>query len=225
MKSIQPSSEAASVPRPDVPGFPPAQRYPAGVELFQQGADATDVYLIDEGTVKLMRLESDGRLLILGLRSPASIVGAAAAIVQRPHTETPATLIPCLLRRLPAASFRHLVKTEPALSWHLHEMLSSEVCDQALRLAQLGCHSSRHRLVYMLWGFVSLQQRVHGDQREVRLRLPLKDHEIAGLIAVSPEHLSRLLKQMQREGVVRHDKGWLVVSDPQKLEQLVSAAS
>jgi CRP-like cAMP-binding protein len=225
MKHTHPSSEAASVPRPDVPGFPPAQRYPAGVELFQQGAAATDVFLIDEGIVKLMRFESDGRELILGLRSPASIVGAAAAIAQRPETETPATLSTCLLRRLPAASFRHLVKTEPALSWHLHEMLSVEVCDQAVRLAQLGCCSSRHRLEFMLWGFVSDQQPIHGDHREVRLRLPLKQYEIAELIAVSPEHLSRLLKEMQREGVVRHDKGWLVVSDLQKLERLVHAAS
>jgi CRP-like cAMP-binding protein len=129
------------------------------------------------------------------------------------------------LRRLPAASFRHLVKTQPALSWQLHEALSIELNDQTVRLAQLGCYSSRRRLVYVLWGLISAQQQVHGDHREVRVRLLLKHYEIAGLIAVSPEHLSRLLKQLQREGVVRHDKGWLVVPDPHKLEQLLAIAS
>jgi hypothetical protein len=93
------------------------------------------------------------------------------------------------LRRLPAASFRHLVKTQPAVPWHLHEMLSIEPCDQTIRLAQLGCYSSRRRLVYMSWGLVSVLQQIHGDHREVRVRLPLKHDEIAGLIAVSPEHL------------------------------------
>jgi CRP-like cAMP-binding protein len=145
--------------------------------------------------------------------------------VQGPQTETPVTITQCFLRRLPAASFRHLVRTEPALSWHLHQTLSVEVCDQTVQLANLGCLSSRHRLGHMLRHLVAIQCGGGDDAGEVRLRLPLKQYEIAGLIAVTPEHLSRLLKQMQREGVVRHDKGWLVVSDTHKLDQLVKAAS
>jgi CRP-like cAMP-binding protein len=59
-------------------------------------------------------------------------------------------------------------------------------------------------------------------QTEIRLHLPLKHWEIAELIAVTPEHLSRVLKRMEREGIMRREKGRTVIVNYQKLEDVVS---
>jgi CRP-like cAMP-binding protein len=52
---------------------------------------------------------------------------------------------------------------------------------------------------------------------KIQLQLPLKHWELAELIAVTPEHLSRLLKKMQLEGIVQRDKGWIRIPDVRRL--------
>ena len=59
--------------------------YAAGVELFHQGADAHDVYFLQRGLFKLIRSEDNGQEVLLDLKFPGSLIGAAAAILSRPH--------------------------------------------------------------------------------------------------------------------------------------------
>src|SRR5690349_9387074 len=63
----------------------PAQIYPDATELFCQDSPAREVYIINRGLVKLMRLEHEGHGLIVGLRFPGWILGSAAVIMSRPH--------------------------------------------------------------------------------------------------------------------------------------------
>jgi len=52
----------------------------------------------------------------------------------------------------------------------------------------------------------------------MRIHNPLKHWEIAQLISVTPQHLSRLLKRLEEEGIIRRNKGWLIISDYQRLQ-------
>ena len=50
--------------------------------------------------------------------------------------------------------------------------------------------------------------------KPVKLNIPLKFKEIAQMIAVTPEHLSRLLTEMEQQGIIKRDKGHLVINNP-----------
>jgi len=45
----------------------------------------------------------------------------------------------------------------------------------------------------------------------VKVTLPLTRGELAQWIAVTPEQVSRLLRQFREDGVIRMSKGWIVV--------------
>jgi CRP-like cAMP-binding protein len=188
----------------------PPRQFPVGTELFRQGFPAEEVLLLDEGVVKLIRLEDDGRQLIVGLHSAGSILGAAPVVANRCHPATAKTVTPCTVRHIPAFAFRQLLKSDPATSWHVHEMLSREVCEQAARLSELACCPSRQRLESALRALVPSER---ADAKEVKLQTPLKHREIAEMIAVTPEQLSRLLKEMEEDGLLRREKGWLILRD------------
>ena len=61
--------------------------------------------------------------------------------------------------------------------------------------------------------------------KEVKLQTPLKHREIAELIAVTPEQLSRLLKGMEEDGLLRREKGWLILRDVRMWGSAEEAAS
>ena len=188
----------------------PAMEYPAAIGLFKQGAAAQNVYLIEEGLVKLIRVEPSGREMIVGLRSPGWMVGAASVILGNKYAFSATTLTSCQLRRIPVNVFLSLLKTDASFSWYFHQVQSFQICDYFTRLADFGCLSARDRLLKLLALLVSVSNS-NDQETKIRLRLPLKNWEVAELIAVTPEHLSRVLKEMQREGFLNKDKGWIVI--------------
>lgn len=193
-----------------------SQIYPAAAELFQQDSPVQEIYVIARGLVKLIRLEPNGRELMISLRSPGWLLGAASAIMQKPHLVGAVTLTQCHLRRIPASLFLNRVQNDVRFSWRIQQLHSCEVLDQVTRLTQLQGLSARYRLEDVLWHLITAPE-LSGAKKEIRLQLPLKNQELAALISITPEHFSRLLKQLCREGVIRLEKGRIIIHDSQKL--------
>ncbi len=196
--------------------LPAAQLYPVGTVLVPQGGEPGDIFFVEDGLVKLVRMDGNGREQILGLRGPGWILGAAFILVGRAHPASVVAVTPCTLRRLSRDSFLELMAVQPTLSWHVHRMHSSEVLSQFHHMANLGVKSARQRLERVLRRFVAVTNR-NGGSKDVRLLSPLKRWELASLIAVTPEHLSRLLRQLRDDGVIQVHKGWIVIPDMRRL--------
>lgn len=194
----------------------PFQTYPADTVLLEQDSHAEEVYFINDGLVKLRRLVSDGREFIVDLRFPGWLIGAPCIITQSPSPVAAITLTKCRLRRIPAATFLDLVKNNSDFAWHIQAMQSREIFNEISRIVQLGCFSAQQRLEQLLWQLISSLDE--GDtQKETRLQLLLKHWEISQLIAITPQHLSRLFKDLKEQGIIRQEKGWIIVTNPQRL--------
>lgn len=212
-----PAFEALSVAiKSLINGLAPSHVYPATIELYRQGSPADDVYFINRGLVKLVRMERDGHELIIDLRARGWLVGTTAVITKQQHPVTAITLSESVIQRIPAEVFSDLLRTNPEFSLHVHQMQSHEAIDHITHMARISCLPARERLADLLWELVHALELPNSSE-EVLLRLPLKHWELAQLIAVTPEYLSRLLKKMQQEGIVRQNKGFMIIQNLKKL--------
>ena len=192
-------------------GPPVSQVYPIATELFQQGTLAQEVYFIEKGAIKLVHVNPNGKEVIIGLRSSGWLLGAPEVILNQPHPATAVTLTRCYLNRVASETFRLLAKHNTSLSAYLHQVYSREVFEQMMRIAERECCTARQRLEILLKRLIpELDER--DPEKEIWLQVPLKHSEIARLISVTPEHFSRLLKQMEQDGLIGRKGGWLVVS-------------
>jgi CRP/FNR family transcriptional regulator len=171
----------------------------------RQGASANKVYLINRGLVKLTRLEEGGQEVVVGLRTPGWLLGAASVVLQEPYPVSATTLTRCELRLIPAEEFRHWLKTNEPLSWYLHWVHSREVYDLVAHVSGLACLSTRQRLEQLLRQLKHADVLVKG--KEERLQLPISQSELARLIAVTPQYLSRLLKELEAEELIERAQG------------------
>lgn len=201
----------------EIEGLAPLQVYPAGIQLFQQSFPAQDVYFISRGLVKLVYVDHSGRELIFGMPSSNALLGATSAILQQRHPLTAVTLTRCDLQRLPADVFRQLLRTNTQLSWHVHRRHCYELYEEVTQMASLKCLSVQHRVEQFLLQLISAMD-IKEAQSEIRVHLPFKHWEIAELIAVTPEHFSRVLKRMEQQGTMRREKGRTIVVDYKKLQ-------
>jgi CRP/FNR family cyclic AMP-dependent transcriptional regulator len=190
----------------------PLQKYPRAVEIFRQGMSANGAYLLHSGIAKLNLVEEDGRELIFDIKFSGALIGTAAAFLQKEHPFSAVTLTECCLQYIPAQTMRAILETDNALSSYIHSAHCFEIYEHAARISTLVCLTARQRfeqLICRLARALGAQR----SERELKLRLPLKYWEVAELLAITPEHLSRLIRQMQREGILRLQKGCLILSD------------
>jgi CRP-like cAMP-binding protein len=76
----------------------------------------------------------------------------------------------------------------------------------------LGALSTRERLLRLI-GEVVAAEHPSATAGALRVALPLRYTELARAIVTTRQHLSRVLKQLEDENLIRRDKGWLVIPD------------
>jgi CRP/FNR family transcriptional regulator len=192
----------------------PSLAYPANTELFQQGQKPQEVYFIEKGLIKLLRIEDNGGALIVSLRFPGWLM-CSPAIIKHPYPVTGVAVTRCQLRRIPASVFEEAIRTDPVLSWSIHQEQSKEIVNNVFQAGQLACLPARHRLEQLIWRLASTQ---NSQLKSVaRLQMPLKQWEVAEVISVTPTYLSRLLKELESAGLIERRAGYLIIPDPERL--------
>lgn len=191
------------------------QVYPAGVELCRQDDRAREVYWIEQGFIKLVRIHRDGREMILDVWGTGRALGLAAAILQLPVPITAVTLTPCHLLRIPIDVLCGQIERLDDVSRGLLQIVSREAYEQTVAHAAMGLLRARERCEWLLEQLVSALGSAERE-KGIALALPLRQWELAEMLAIRPEHLSRLLREMEREGVVRRNKGRVILTDPRR---------
>ena len=194
--------------------------YPAGIELFSQGSIANSVYFVQRGLLKLFRCESTGQRVLLALKCQGSLIGAAAAVQDKPHLLSAVTGTSCTLIRWDSHQFLSLTAQDHSLSLRVQEILSAELDDYVSRISQIACLPARQRLEHFLWQlseqFDCSAVKSPGEW-STKLQVPLIYSELAELLSITPTYLCRLFKVLETENVIRRQAGWIVVRQPSNL--------
>ncbi|RMG48253.1 MAG: Crp/Fnr family transcriptional regulator [Acidobacteria bacterium] len=196
----------------------PSSVYPPGRELFRQGDWPSTVYLIEEGLIKLTHLAAEGHPVIVGLYARGSLLGSTAALLQQALLTTAETVTPCRIAHLRAAEFRRLVQTDPQFSLSLHLWNGQGWRAAVQQLSLLRSLPAERRFMTFIEEFWSIS-RTPRSATPVRLPMPLKCWELAQLIAVTPEYLSRLVARLERYGLLRREGRCFTILDPRALER------
>lgn len=188
---------------------------PANKQLFRQGAIPDCVYLLEKGIAKLSYLDPNGKEVIIGLRFSRTVLGMTALVLNCAHSFAAVTVTPCKMLQMRASNFVGLLSRETKISLCLHKLQAQEIDYLLQTFVQMASHSARHRLAKLLLD-IALELEAFQPEEDSSLCVPLKQYEIAELLAVTPEHTSRLLRALERDGLVQRKGKSLLILDPKK---------
>lgn len=180
-----------------IQAMPSAKRFTleAGGTLYREGERADNFYVVTRGLVKMIRYLSDGRVRIIRLHGPDSIIGLdglmgdawrqSAVAVNRVEGYR----MPCVpLDRLRAQS----AALHDALFRRMYDHL--RVADTWITDFSTGSIKAR---VARLVGYLAKVE--NNGEDEVRL---LTCEEMAGILGVTPESVSRVLAEFKRRDIL-----------------------
>ncbi|MGD8414795.1 MAG: Crp/Fnr family transcriptional regulator [Candidatus Latescibacterota bacterium] len=175
--------------------------------LFRDGAPARHVFLIGEGLVKAFKSTAGDRIQIVNILGPGEVVGAKA-LTRSHYSESAATLSRSLLFKWDKTAFLDFVSTTPALSVAFIELLNSENAALQSLLCDLGTKKALPRVASCLLLFMKKQVKP-GETRP--FQLPISRQEMGAFLGLSPETVSRQLKDLTSSRVIRLDHRRLTV--------------
>ncbi len=157
---------------------------------------------------------SDGSRQILSFLLPGDIVSTALLFEPRPH---------CLVEAITDVRYRTFKRTElrEILFSHpdLVDKLSRAWIEEKARADQLivdlGRRTADERIARLILGLVDRlikRDMAHGDPLEVDF--PLRQHHIADATGLTPVHVSKVLSEFRRSGLIKISERSLTVLDP-----------
>jgi len=200
----------------DLAGCGPLQPYPSGTEIYSEGTLAEVIYFIERGIVKLSRLELNGKERIVSLRSRYWLLAAPSVILGTPYSYTATTVTPCYLRPITANCFFQVLKTNEAFSQEIYRLLSQEVLSNLRKVEEVSYMPANERMRQFLRELIT-ELSPEKTQTHTNFQVQLKHHELAEIVGISPEHLCRVTKELERQGVLISTKGILTIIDVSKL--------
>ncbi len=189
----------------------------AGTHIFREGEPFDAIAAVRDGTVKTYVVDRDGHEQVLGFYFPGEIVGLNAIDDER-YPCNAVALDEVTLCRFSFTRIASLASRLPGLQKQLFRHLSRDI-GRASSLA--GDHSADERVAAFLV-LLSRRMAAVGLPAE-RLRLTMPRTDIANFLRLAPETVSRVLRRLQDEGLIRVHRRELEVLDRPRVEQLAAA--
>jgi CRP/FNR family transcriptional regulator len=190
---------------------------PAGTHLFREGEPFEAIAAVREGTVKTYVIDREGREQVLGFHFPGEIIGLSAIENER-YPCNAAALDNVTLCRFSFARIATLATRLPGLQKQLFRLMSRDI-GNAMLLA--GDHAADERLAAFL---ILLSRRLAAvGHSGLRLRLTMPRTDIANYLRLAPETVSRVLRRLQDERMIRVQGRELELSDRARVESLAFA--
>lgn len=173
------------------------RRFARGETIFAAGDDSVACATLVRGAVKLCSTGADGVERIVALVHPAGLLGQLffAQIRYDAVALTDSEL--CLV---PRGDFERLMREAPALQQSVLQRSVSDLDDARALTDLIGRRDSRGRVAGLLLAFAAAAGP--GCHRAERFDLPLTRGEIAGLLGLTIETVSRQLSALEQAGLI-----------------------
>jgi CRP/FNR family transcriptional regulator, anaerobic regulatory protein len=188
----------------------------AGEHVFREGDRFGAIAAVRAGTVKTYVVDRDGHEHVLGFHLPGEVIGLDG-IDGETYPCNAVALDTVMLCRFSFPKIAQLAARLPGLQRHLFRLLSRDIGRAAL-LA--GDWTADERMAAFLVG-LSRRLAARGFSPD-RFQLTMPRTDIANLLRLAPETISRVLKRFQDDGLLKADRRELELIDRRRLEQLAA---
>jgi CRP/FNR family transcriptional regulator len=162
---------------------------PAGSTLIHQSKRCAHVTLLMDGLVKLVSVSGDGKQVTLGMRTTGWYAGASSVLMDTVSVYSVVAVTACKVVQIPAADFYLRLIQSARMMRHFVSAISSEMISMSSAQVHMMVGTAEDRLAQ----FMNERQRSNSNWQVLDTLPLLKQAELAQLLAISPEHLSRLL--------------------------------
>lgn len=187
--------------------------------IFSAG-DANDkCATLVSGALKISHYDADGHEHIVSLVHPAGFVGELFAPALHHHVTALSKAKLCIFDR---SQYEQAIEAHPALALALLRRTSENLMESRNLIELIGHRSASASIAGLIIAFAKAASHSPCDIAK-QFDLPLSRGDIAGLLGIKIETVSRAIRQLDRKGLIKLDGSrGIIICDQVALEELTA---
>jgi CRP/FNR family cyclic AMP-dependent transcriptional regulator len=195
--------------------------FPKGALLFVEGQTPRGVFVLCNGRVKLSASSADGKALILRIAEAGELIGIPGTIAGQPYEVTAEALEPLQANFIPREEFLHFLRENGEAALKVAEILCHIYHATYQEIKYLGLSgSATGKLARFL---LDQLDPAAGNNGPLRATLTLTHEEIAEIVGVSRETVTRLFTSLKKKQLIEVHGSTLIIKSRGGLEKLLEA--
>lgn len=178
------------------------QAHVPGEVLFYEGAVCKGVYFVKSGLIGVRKADPDGNSTLLKLAYPEDTLGYRPFLAGESHRGTAEVLKPSTVCFIGAETMRTIILRNPAVGLKFLQRAAKALGDAEERFHQSVTLSVRARFAHLLLVFNEHCGIEMGDG-SIALELPVSRSDLAAMLGVRRESISRVIHELQESGIAR----------------------
>jgi DNA-binding response OmpR family regulator/DNA-binding MarR family transcriptional regulator len=178
--------------------------------IVEQGRNVRYIYLVQEGLVKLSRLNSYGKSYVLNVLGTNDFFGHTAALNEEVFPFGAEAISAAQVCLLPKDDFIQAVNSDRHLSAFLLRELSRNITEKQLKLLHLAYDTVRQRVVEALLEI----RKVHPDPEAP---IDILRSDLAEMAGTAKETVVRVLTDLKQEGLIEVEDALIHIRQPNAL--------
>lgn len=190
-----------------------------GEPIYHQGDAPSGVYCVSSGLIGIRKVDAEGDSVLLRLVRPGETFGFRSFLTDEPHQVSAEALKESSLCLIPSSAATQMTRECPNTTLAFFRHLARDMAETETKVLETITASGRVRFLRLLVAFGAVEADTCQDERSAQaFELPLSRQDIAAMIGVRPESMSRMIRAVQEEGLARFAGRRVEVLDPLRLE-------
>ncbi len=194
------------------------RRYASGEQIIDRQSEATDIFFVVEGTVRVVNYSFSGREVTFDDLAVGSHFGELAAIDGEPRSASVMAITQCHIASLTQERFLNFLEQHPGVALKLMQGLTRVIRAATVRIMDLSTLAANNRVQADL---LRLARNLMDDDGRALIS-PIPVHaDIASRVSTTRETVARVLNDLARKGIVVREKNALVINNLDTLREMV----
>lgn len=190
-----------------------------GQLFFHEGSAPTGIYLMKEGTSKIMKTSLNGTEQIFYIYKKGDLIGYHALLCNEDYQDSCQAITDCEVLFISKVRFELLMQEIPHLKDEIMSNMAHEFGVLINKISILAQKSVRERLAFYL---LILNDRFKENQEEFS-NINLSREDLANLIGTARETVVRLLSEFKNDDYIEINKRIIKIKSVDKLVKCAKA--
>lgn len=186
--------------------------------LYREREYANNVFFVEEGKVRLYKVNPDAKVLTLNILNAGDFCGYTAVLKDEHYHESAEAMENTVCRIIPRQDFLDLMFKNRDVASQFIKLMSGNLVEKEKEMLDLAYNTVRKRTADAL---VKIKERYHGaEDTEGEFDFTISREELASMVGTATESVIRMLSEFKKDGLIRIESGKIIIANFEKLRAI-----
>lgn len=190
-----------------------------GSIIFMEGEKGEAIYFVKSGKVKISKTSSIGKEYIIKIMEKGDVFAESILFVGGEYPATAEAIEDSEVIMLKNQDIENLILKNSEIALSIIKLMAKRLKNVAVIIENLALRDSIGRTASVLLTFA--KERGINTKEGILLDLNLNRQDLANIVGTSRENVTRILSQMDKDGIIHLDRQKIIIRDVKKLKEML----